>query len=68
LLTRYGTAPKVGGRPSTLIFSVSCNKVIYDVRYDGKEQLVLPTPKKKGEDVLVKDVLQVISQCAVSVS
>ncbi|KAL4082635.1 hypothetical protein QTP88_029696 [Uroleucon formosanum] len=47
LLTKYGTAPKVEGRPSTSISSLSCNRVSDDVRYDGKEHLVIPTPQKK---------------------
>jgi len=47
LLRRYGTAPKVGGRPSTSISSVSCNIISDDIRYDGKEHLVIPTPQKK---------------------
>jgi len=47
LLLKYGTKPKVGGRPSTPISSVSCNRISDDISYDGKNQLIIPTPEKK---------------------
>lgn len=47
LLVKYGTTPKVGGRPSTSISSVSCNRISDDVRYDGINHLVIPTSEKK---------------------
>lgn len=67
ILTKYGTAPKIGGRLPTSIYSVFCNRVSDDVWYDEKEHFIIPTPQKRGEDVLVKDILQVAAQCAVSV-
>ncbi|KAL4125910.1 hypothetical protein QTP88_010147 [Uroleucon formosanum] len=47
LLLKYGTKPKVGGRPSTSMSSVSCNRISDDIRYDGKNHLIIPTPEKK---------------------
>lgn len=47
LLLKYGTKPKVGGRLSLLVSSVSCNGISDDIRYDGKNHLIIPTPEKK---------------------
>lgn len=47
LLVKYGTTPKIGGRPSASISSVSCNRISDDIRYDGINHLVIPTSDKK---------------------
>ncbi|CAI6357649.1 unnamed protein product [Macrosiphum euphorbiae] len=59
LLLKYGTKPKVGGRPSTSMSSVSCNRISDNIRYDGKNHLIIPTLEKKrkrcaGERVFVE--------------
>lgn len=44
LLTRYGTAPKIGDRPPT---SISVNRFSDDVRYNRKEYHVTKKKKRK---------------------
>lgn len=46
-LTRYGTPAKVGGRPSISISSLSGNRISDDIRYDGRNHYVIPTPEKR---------------------
>lgn len=49
LFVKCGTTPKVKGRPSTSISSVSCNRINDDVRYDGINHLVISTSEKKNK-------------------
>lgn len=46
-LKKYGTAPKIGGRPSTSKFSLSGNRINDDVRYDATNHLVVQVPGGK---------------------
>jgi len=47
---------------------VSCNRISDDIRYDGKNHLIIPTQEKKEKDVQVKDVRRVFVQCVKSVT
>lgn len=46
-LTRYGLPPKGPGRPATSRSSVTLNRVSDDLRYDGRNHLLVPNENKK---------------------
>lgn len=49
LLTKYGTPPKVRGRPNTSISSISYIRISDDIRYDGINHLIIPTRHTRKE-------------------
>lgn len=48
-ISRYGTAPQGEGRPISSRNSRSLNRVSDDLRYDGRDHFLIPTPDKKNE-------------------
>lgn len=46
-LKKYENPPKTAGRPSTSKFSVSCNRISDDLRYDGLNHLLTYVPNNK---------------------
>lgn len=46
-LTKYGVLPKGGGKPATSRSSVTLNRISDDLRYDGRNHLLVPNEGRK---------------------